>query len=60
MKVHSTAAVVLLMPGGPQAVAKDEGVEDDDPRVLAYPWLFGLTGKRKRVEQATANPGELR
>lgn len=49
------------------AVRQGEAWDSLDPVVTAHPWLFTLDRAhlkvrrtRPRVEQATANPGELR
>lgn len=62
-KVHATESVVVTLPNGiTLTVRKDQGFDQSDDVVKAFPWLFGLRTNRrgKVVEQATAAPGELR
>lgn len=68
MRVHANSTVVLLMPGGPQAIHKGQDVDENDPRVQAYPWLFTdddetdeeQPRRRRRPGPAITKPGETR
>jgi hypothetical protein len=54
-KVHASRTCVVTHNGVPVLVREDEGFDQGDPLVAAFPWLFADV-----VEEATARPGERR
>jgi hypothetical protein len=61
--VRPTAPHAVRHPesGGMVVPSPAETYQDDDPLVLAYPWLFAADADREAaVEQATRAPGEKR
>ena len=59
MKLRANQSVVVTRYGHPVAVRKWDEIEDTDPIVKDFPWLFTDEDGRT-VERATAAPGEKR
>lgn len=55
MKLRANQSVVVTRYGHPVAVRKWDEIDDTDPIVKDFPWLF-----TEEVERATAAPGERR
>lgn len=63
----TTNAVITLSDGTTRTIKNNVGYPIDDVAVREFPWAFDLDeddkprrGRRPKVEQATAAPGELR
>ena len=53
--IHASSTCIVTLEGVPQVVREGDKFAADDPIVRAFPELFV-----QPVEQATANPGEIR
>lgn len=63
-KVHAIESAAVHFEGGVIGIREGSTYDENDPIVIAHPALFGIEvsrrGRRTRVEQATAAPGEIR